>query len=195
MTEDPSLSKALADTQISEGHTLLDLSQEQRLLIVFLRHFQCIFCIETIQALRKQMERIQKAGARLVLVHMDTPEAAGRYLTKHKMEGVVAVEDTEKRLFAAFGLGRTSLLKVFGPRTMFRGMLLTLSGKIPGPYAGDKFQLPGAFLVHQGRILAGYRYNSISDLPDFAAIAEAHPRYRLPEERNQAVSQPSGSRP
>lgn len=193
MMVDTSLSQALANTPIDEGQSLLDLSQEQRLLVVFLRHFQCIFCIDTLQALRKQMDRIQKAGARLVLIHMDSPEAASRYLARHKMEGVIAVEDKEKRLFRAFGLGRTTLLGTFGPRTMFRGMLLTVSGKIPGPYAGDKFQLPGAFLVHQGRILAGYRHKTISDLPNFAAIAEEDPRYRLPDEPQSAVSAPSGS--
>lgn len=192
MHTEASLSEELDRTPVAEGISLLRLSQEQRLLVVFLRHFQCIFCIDALQALRKQRERILQAGATIVLIHMDTPEAASAYLARNKMTDVVAVSDPEKRLFRAFGLGRTGLLGTFGPRTMFRGLLLTLSGKIPGPYAGDKFQLPGAFLVHRGRVLAGYRYSTISDLPDFAAIAAEDSRYRLPEVSQFAEAAPSG---
>ncbi|HBB74333.1 MAG TPA: hypothetical protein DC048_07770, partial [Planctomycetaceae bacterium] len=40
-----------------------------------------------------------------------------------------------------------------------------------GPLVGDGFQMPGAFLIKDGRIVASYRHAHAADRPDYAGLA------------------------
>jgi hypothetical protein len=51
-----------------------------------------------------------------------------------------------------------------------------LAGHGIGPLVGDGFQMPGAFLIRDGRVSAAYRHRHAADRPDCGALACGLPR-------------------
>jgi len=46
-----------------------------------------------------------------------------------------------------------------------------VAGHLPGRIKGDPLQLPGAFLLHQGRVIKRYSYRDAADRPDYVMLA------------------------
>ena len=161
------MSHAITDTGVS----LLELSESTPRLVVFLRHFGCIFCRETLGDLHKLRSAIESAGVKLVVVHMGMPDEGDEVLARYQLQGVDAVSDPLRELYQAFDLQQGSFTQLFGPREFARGFIATLKGHVVGLFQGDALQLPGAFVVSRGTILRAFRHRSASDRPDYVALA------------------------
>ncbi len=160
-----------ARTQV--GTTLLDLSAESPLMLVFLRHFGCTFCREALADLAAQRRAIEALGVRIALVHMSSEAAAERFFTRYGLADIDRVSDPNQNLYRAFGLARGRLGQLFGPKAWIRGFeagILRRHGI--GLLQGDGFQMPGVFLVFHGEVITSYRHVSAADRPDYLAIAE-----------------------
>jgi peroxiredoxin len=163
--------QALADTTASDGRTLADHSRETPLLLVFLRHAGCTFCREALADLRDRRSKIESAGVRLAIVHMDPDDAAARaHFAKYNLADALAVSDPTRRLYRALGLGQGRFGQLFGPKAWVRGVSATLRGHRVGKLVGDGFQMPGVFLVEHGRVVSAYRHRSAADRPDYVSI-------------------------
>lgn len=101
---------------------------------------------------------------------MDTEAAAAPFFAQYGLADVPRFSDPERRLYAAFGLGHGGITDVFGPKVWIRGPLALLGGHGVGWSNSDKLQMPGTFLVHDGRIVREYRHASIADRPDYLAL-------------------------
>lgn len=171
---DLDLSSALERADTSDGRSLLDLSNERPTLVVLLRHFGCTFCRETLADLARQKDAV--AGMHVAIVHMVGDDRAAAYLGKYDLPGHVRVSDPEKRLYAAFELERGRLGQLFGLRVWWRGLLAgVLGGHGVGGLAGDGFQMPGAFVVRNGRVIRAFRHRDAADRPDYGAFCSAIP--------------------
>ena len=80
-------------------------------------------------------------------------------------DDVLRVADPYCELYRAFGLGKGGVFELFGPRVILHGVLALIKGCGVGHLAGDGLQLPGAFLVKEGRIISAQRARDISELP------------------------------
>jgi len=79
--------------------------------------------------------------------------------------------DPEQKLHKVFGLKRGSLLQLFGPKVLWRGILAgVVRGHGIGSPAADSSQMPGLFLLNKTSIVRRFRHRSASDRPDYAAI-------------------------
>ena len=157
------------------GRTLADLSREGPTLVVFLRHAGCTFCREALADLGAQRDRLERAGVRLALVHMgaDT-KAAADFIARYGLGEAAHFGDPQRTLYRAFDLPRGSLAQLFGPRVWIRGFVAgILHGHLVGTLQGDGFQMPGAFLLRDGRVVRAYRHQDAADRPDYAALAGA----------------------
>ncbi len=171
MTE-PEITESLNSCRTQDGETLDELSRSSQLLVVFLRHAGCPFCRETLADLSKSRAAIEKAGARLVVVHMATDEQALKLLSKYALDDVAQVSDPEQKLYRSFSLDRGSTGQVMGPRVWWSGFkAVVLAGHLPGKPIGDVFQLSGAFLVVYGKIARGFRHKTTADRPDYVDLA------------------------
>lgn len=152
--------------------SLLDLTMQRPQLIVFLRHLGCTFCREALDDVRRQRDAIEAAGVGVVLVHM-TPETAelAAFLAGYELQDVPRVSDPQAGLYRTFELRRGSPLALFGPRVWWRGLVATLRGHRVGSLQGDGFQMPGAFVVYQGRIVRAFRHQTAADRPDYASLS------------------------
>ncbi|MEN0021340.1 MAG: hypothetical protein AAF747_10705, partial [Planctomycetota bacterium] len=92
----------LASTRTASGRSLADLSREQPLVIVFLRHFGCTFCRETLKDLARQRDAVERAGMKPVFVHM-LPDAksaeAEAHFARYDLPEFEHVGDPDKTLY------------------------------------------------------------------------------------------------
>lgn len=163
---------ALAAAATNRGATLHELARVRPLLLVFLRHFGCTFCREAMSDVRRQRSDIESLRVGIALVHTATEEQARPMLESFGLDDLPRVADGEKRLYSAFGLRRGTLPQLFGVKCLIRGVQAgLLDGHGVGSLTGDGFQMPGVFLVHDGRIIRSFRHGSAADRPDYLAVA------------------------
>jgi len=138
---------------------------------VFLRHFGCTFCREALADVAAARERLEAAGARVTLVHMAGDREAHTFIARYGLADVARVSDPERQLYRAFELRRGRLGQLFGAKVWWRGLRAgLLDGHGVGALAGDGFQMPGAFVVHEGRIVRRFAHDSAADRPDYCAL-------------------------
>jgi len=171
----PPLFLAFRTARCQAGESLLSLSRRRPQLVVCLRHLGCAFCRESLGDLSRVRSEIEGSGTGIVLVHPGDGERAVALFESYGLEDLPRLADPERILYRALGLERGSFLQLFGPRVLWRAGAATLRGHHPGRKDGDLWQMPGVFLVRDGRILAAFRPRDLADKPDYLAIA---PRLR-----------------
>lgn len=165
----------VSDAATASGVSLLEISEQAPVLVVFLRRFGCTFCREAMSDLAKQRQEIQDRGVRIVVVHMVEAPEARAYLERYDlgmMHGVGQISDPERKLYKAFELARARFRQLFGIGVIWRGLVATvLGGHWLGHMAGDAMQMPGAFLVKRGAIVRAYRHATAADRADYCEVA------------------------
>lgn len=164
---------ALGTLQGSTGQTLAQLSQDQRVLVVFLRHSGCTFCREALDDLAKSRSRIEGSGAKIALVHMSLDDDIRPFVDKYHVADLPRYCDPQRQLYREFDLTAGGLTQLFGLKVMWRGMLAALrSGHGFGTRIKDSlFQMPGTFLIENGQVLRAFRHQSPADRPDYVDLA------------------------
>ena len=165
------LSKTLSRFRTQRGKNLLQLSNRQPILLVFLRHFGSPFCREALADIKKKQSSIEGEGARLVFVHLAEEEQAKKYFEKAGLQDEHRISDPNGIMYNAFSLERAEFGQVLGWRSWFRGISTKLKGHGSGLVMGDGFRMPGVFLINEGEIIKSYRHGHSSDRPDYISLA------------------------
>ena len=159
------------------GRSLDQLSRERPVLLVFLRHLGCTFCREAAKDVSVQREAIEREGVTPAFVGMMDEDSLGPFLDAYGLGDLPRFADPEKELYRAFGLRRGNPRQLFGPRVWKRGLAAAApawlggGGHGLGALQGDGLQLPGVFLLHEGRVIGGYRHETAADRPDYRELA------------------------
>ena len=154
------------------GQSIAELSRQSPLLVLFLRHSGCTFCREALADLRERKEKLKQHGVRPVLVYQSDAKHMVDDLKHYNLADCDHVSDPACDLYRAYGLRRGSIGQLFGPDVWSRGFKAAiLSRHGVGKLDGDGFQMPGAFLVEDNRIIEAYRHQAASDRPDVCDIA------------------------
>lgn len=168
----PELETLLASKRDQHGRSVLERSNEKPQLVLFVRHFGCTFCRETLSDLSARRAELEKQGLELVVVHMNDDEAAAdEYFGRWKLQDVSRVSDPRCELYRGLGLQRGSLGQLLGPAVWSRGLQAWLGGHGLGTLDGDGFQLGGAFVIDHGKIVAACRHQTAGDRPDVCKLA------------------------
>lgn len=167
-------------------------------VLVFLRHFGCIFCremVRDIQALQLKNpsyppvifffqtgpEEVEgesslsgeAAAKRDEKRHADDAKQAEDFFAKYHPQGPapVAIADNALEFYRAFGIHRGSVGELLGLRSMGAAIRALFKGNINGKPAGDVRVMPGVFVVTgEGCITWAYRGAHAGDHPDFAEM-------------------------
>jgi len=164
---------ALSEATTEAGTNLLALTEASPVLLVFLRHFGCSFCRQTISQIAGLRGEMQERGVRPVFVHLGTPEVAKAHFDYYGLSEVERVHDPQARLYQhpVFGLGRTNPLSHFLKPAVIAGWL---KGAIFqhgfGMIQGDGEQMPGIFFLRGPEIVREHVYRTIADEVDFRAL-------------------------
>jgi hypothetical protein len=93
-------------------------------------------------------------------------------LSRYRCEGLDQVSDPARKVFHALDLKLGTLPELFGARALWRALG---EGTIVrfgfGRMIGNPLQMPGAFVVRNGRIIKSFRHRSSGDRPDYAEFA------------------------
>lgn len=127
-------------------------SAERGLVVVFLRHFGCLFCKQEAKRLAHDHERFVEAGLSVVAIGVGTPARAGKFARDHELPFPV-FGDWDLGSYRAFGLGRATASGFFNPAAHHAGLRAVLRGNLPGLPTGDTAQLPGAFVIDPSGIV------------------------------------------
>ena len=143
---------------------LSDLWSRQPLVLVFLRHFGCIFCREQLALLRQDYPRFTDAGAQIACVGQGAPPVAKAISILLDLPFPVLTCGDDLRVFDAWGLKRAGLGQVLGLSVIVRGIGAMVHGHRQSKVVGDGLQMPGTFVVDkQGIVRFGYRSKNVAD--------------------------------
>ncbi|HZH99451.1 MAG TPA: peroxiredoxin-like family protein [Fimbriimonadaceae bacterium] len=139
-----------------EAVPLQSLYSHERLALVFLRHFGCLFCKEHVAQLRRLPE------CNIAFVTLGTPEQTEEFRKKmnspHKF-----ISDPEKKLHRLFDLKPGGMAQVINPHVIVRSISAMFSGFMNSLSGVSQLDLPGVFVIdtdgsvsweHRGRDVA-----------------------------------------
>ena len=162
------LGRPVTGLNLSPG-TLRDQLGEGVNLLVFLRHFGCIFCRETLADVRAA--RAEKPGFPAPLFFFQGRPAEGRALLRSHYPDARAVADPGAEFYEAFGIGRGGLIKLFGPGVWSARSRAAAQGHSQGPRGADVLRMPGVFLARGPEVVWAHDYRHAGDRPDYDAVA------------------------
>jgi peroxiredoxin len=171
-TGDSALAATLREYQTESGRNLLALLDESPILLMFLRHFGCSFCRETLDDVSKIRGEIEATGVRPVFVHLGTSERAKPYFDYYHLSDIERVSDPAATLYGrpVFALPRKGVFSHFLVPRVWLGWLRTLPKVGIGPIKEDAEQLPGIFYLRDREIARSFRYETIADRPDYLKL-------------------------
>lgn len=151
---DWTLDQANALAIATNGKSIAAMSDNQDVLLVFLRHAGCTFCRETLDELRSTRSAWTGLGMLPVVVHMGSDEEGRGMMQRFELSDLPTISDPDCRLFRAYQLPRGNVSQLFGWNVWLRGFIVAIvKGYGFGKIRGDGFQLSGAFLVRHGKII------------------------------------------
>ena len=165
----PLLDRPVTGLSLVPG-TLRDQLGPELTLLVFLRHFGCMFCRETLADMRAVSESDARFPAPLFIYQGSTAE--GRAFLRRYWSGVRAIADPDLALYAGFGIKRGGVLKMLGPSVFAARSRAAAKGHENGPRSGDIWRMPGVFLARGDEIVWAHEYRHAADHPDYQEICE-----------------------
>lgn len=158
--------------QTNRGESLKELSDRNKVMLVFLRHFGCTFCREALADIHRKREEIENEGVIIVLVHQIGDKQADELLRLYHLEDIHRISDPNLEIYHAFNLNRATFKQHYGLRVMIRGFVAGLiKGHMLGPEQGDGWQMPGVFILREGKIIDKYIHEYVSDRPDYSELS------------------------
>ena len=162
-----SLSRVVSGVNLMPG-TLADQIGDSETLLVFLRHFGCIFCREMVADIRAAKES-DPDYPKVLFFFQGTP-TEGRAFLRRDWPDVRAIADAEQSFYEDFGVNQGSFLQIFGPRALLSTSRARAKGHSPGERSGDILRMPGLFWVRGAEILWAHRFRHQADHPDFKQL-------------------------
>jgi hypothetical protein len=172
-TQETEMAAVLGEYRTETGRTLLELVDESPLLLIFLRHFGCSFCRQTLDDVSRIRSQIEGRGVRPVFVHLGSPERAKPYFDYYQLHDVERVSDPDAALYACsvFQVPRKNVFSQFFIPAVWKAWLLGAVQKHGiGMIKEDVSQMPGIFFLQNRAILRAYRYRTIADQPDYLKL-------------------------
>ncbi|MFN8123071.1 MAG: SelL-related redox protein [Thermoleophilia bacterium] len=124
--------------------TLRDQLGPGPVMLVFLRHFGCLFCREVVRDVRRRAE--VDAVPRTVFVHQGDVAEGDAFFARVWPEAA-AVSDPGAELYRAFGVERGNLAQMFGPSSFACAVRAAAKGNGVGRKVGDGWTLPTVVLL------------------------------------------------
>ena len=170
--EEMSFADALKSFRDQHNTSLAELSDDQSVLVLFLRHGGCTFCREAMADLSAKREQIEAAGIRIAVVHMESEERANNFFSKYALEDVSQIRDPQQVLYRAFGIGLGRLDQLMSRRVLWRGFKTAILDRHGfSKVEGNVLRMPGTFLIENRAIIKAHEYRDASDRPDYSQFA------------------------
>lgn len=158
-------------------HPLSHYYSERGLLLILIRHWNCIFCRGQLADLHTFLPLLEQK-TRVVVVMPHKAEYLRTRLTGRYSLTCTVLCDPEYTLYRALGYGHMRASDAISPRAIVDGAKLFFGGHLVGMPDGDVEQLPGVVAIRRlGVVAARHQHAFASDyltsdeLLEFAALA------------------------
>ncbi|WMX13786.1 MULTISPECIES: SelL-related redox protein [unclassified Aureispira] len=155
----------------NEGNDLRTITEENTVMLVFLRHFGCVFCREALNDFANIKDELDRLNIKLVFVHMAEEIYGEQYLKEYNLESEEHVSDPDMTLYEYFGLQKGTFSELYGLKVWSRAIGLKFGFETKKPL-GNMKQMPGVFLLKEGKIINSFIHKSASDQPDYLAMTK-----------------------
>jgi AhpC/TSA antioxidant enzyme len=153
-----------------EGATLGEETGKEARLLVFLRHFGCVFCRELIEDLR-DICATREDFPRPLFFTLSGVERSREFFAGRWAEAAV-VADPKKVIYEAVGSRKGKIVQLFGPKVWAASRRAAKKGHRVGKPEGDPRQMPGMFLVQGTTLLWEHDFEHAGDLPDLNRVTD-----------------------
>ena len=103
---------------------------------------------------------------------MSNEEQAGKFFASYGLEDTERVSDPQRKLYRTFKLVRGGLSQLLGLKTLKRMFVAgAINGHGLGKLAGDAYQMPGVFLIHESKIMRAFVHRTVADQPNYVELA------------------------
>ncbi len=147
-------------------------SNNHPVLLVFLRHFGCIFCRELVTELSELRPTLNEMDIELAFVHVGTDQASDEFFTRFKLPKVARFSDPQSEYYEKFGLKQMTLAGMVSFATIAGSIRALKSGGRQGKTEGNPKMMPGLFFVSHGKIVRSFIHKSPGDKPDIMAFVK-----------------------
>jgi len=142
-------------------------------MLVFLRHFGCIFCREALHDLADMKPTLDSHNIKLAFVHMSSDNEAEVFFDQYGLKDVLHISDPNCDLYMEFGLTKGTFSQLMGLRTWMAGFRTYKKGiQLSAKRIGDSLQMPGIFMLCNGKIAERYIHKKVSDQPDYQQLIQ-----------------------
>lgn len=156
----------------NQGDTIYELSNDSKVLLVFLRHFGCTFCREGLTDLLKIKDQLFQEGITPIIVHQSNEHYASRLLKVYELADLHRISDPHLELYEHFNLQKGKFQQIFGPKMIWRFFAAgIMKGHLVGKEMGDGWQMPGIFIIEKGEVINKYIHKYAGDRPDYLTLA------------------------
>jgi len=165
------LKESLSGFLTNRSNDVYTLSKDNPVMLVFLRHFGCIFCRESLKEISEKMPLFQAYRIHPVFVHMSDSETALGYFKEYGMADAEHISDQECKLYQSFNLAKGNFNQLFGLKNWIQGFKVTSKGiPVSLRQVGDGMQMPGIFMIWDGKLVDKYVHKFASDSPDYEEL-------------------------
>ena len=157
-------------------------------VLVFLRHFGCIFCREHAAQLAEVKPAFDQQGVQIVFVGMGNPAEAREFQADRNLPFEI-LADPDRVAYRAFGLPEGRVSQLAGPSVVGASLRAMKNGAGVGKAIGNRRQLPGTYIVDQnGSLLFARPAAHAGDIADVETIMAA--LKAAPEASVEAIGEP-----
>lgn len=172
------------------GQTLRELSRRKKLLVVFLRHSGCTFCRQSLADIARLRPQIEAQGTTIALVHLGEKDPE-HLLEINGLQDVHCFRDPYGKLYRSFGLGLGEFRQLFGLKVWWAAAKAFCCGHTIGKLDGNGFQMPGVFLLKDGKVIKSHRHETVADRPEYALLCRDEEKPAVADSSSKIIS--SGS--
>ena len=147
------------------------------LVVVFVRHYGCIFCRERAAEVHASRSAIEAKGARIVFVGTGLPAMASEFAAQ-QAAGLPVLSDPTRRIFELAGM-RRGLSTILRLATLLNSWRAFRRGHRQTKVQGDPWQQGGVLVLdRKGDIAHAQRDSAAGDSIDWRRVIEAIPAAR-----------------
>src|ERR1700694_3530080 len=149
-----------------------ELWRAHQAVIVWLRHYGCVFCREQALEMRTALPAIEKGGGELVFIGNGGPRYAKAFKESFAPD-VRVLTDPDLRSYRTIG-ARSGILNTVGPQAWRAGIRALRSGARQTSVKGHPFQQGGVMVLTRGdRIVYSHVSRAAGDHPPVASVLAA----------------------
>ena len=168
-----SFEESLLNFKSNNNKSIAQMSEKKIVLVVFLRHFGCIFCRKLLQTLKDNKSLLDEKKIDPILVTMSNSKTAQLYLNSYNIDQCDFISDSDRKLYRSFGVTRGKFYQIFGLKVWWKTFVLgVLQGYGFRRTVGDAYQMSGVFLIKESRVLKSFMPEYISDNFDLNEFLE-----------------------